>query len=674
MYEDNDTEIPVVETPIKSAPVYDVTAKEMVSGSSQQMFDHFINRNFSEEQKQELAQQLAAANVENNGNFTVSWRGSDDQKDDYVEATFRDGKLQKFEMHNQDKFEELQAEQHIKYKEKKHTVSVKSTEVIEDESGKTKYKTTIKAADDNAFKAQTQNSHSQSETVLNVKEQNHHSTLNRSAFHAEGESNGTLSTRNSGLVQEIQLGKTNELNRLREANERVVDGDGNVLKTKTSITQLNLGKENQWQNNRHIERNAYDDDGDVVQTKVADRTTTLNEKGLTEKRQTLTTNFDEEGRVDQTKVTNTDMSVGEHGLAHQRHIVTNNMDDDGVITDTKVTDNKLSINKKGVTENFTAETTQFDEDGSQHIKSHTTGVSFDGTTATVSHGRGRREIDAEGTETYAHDTTVALSGGRVYGAHVDINHKTEDGETHLSTGAKFGVGAIGADLAYERQNEDGHVKVQMVADADAAKKCANATVQSLREQQTEEGLRTRSLNAGLNLDTDNVSLTYNQSAVDENGSRNRNFNTGASLADGKLTAKLGVSRQLNDAEGNALVNKDTQFSFEGNKKGLDVSAQSRDGQHVVSNEAHAHINGLPEANVTHTVTDNGTVTAQNTVGTDQVYGALGEMAQKTVNSVADTSENLRTTVATVEKSVTETPEKVKNIPTALLRSMKIKEI
>lgn len=127
------------------------TAKDIVTNSSQQIFDNFVNRNFDKNQQEEIRNQIDTALRENNGNCVISWQGED--KKDNVEVTYLNGKITKFEMNNRTICDDFSARQHIKYKQTDDYAQVVTQEKHKLNGQTTKLKCSVKAYDGRDFKA-----------------------------------------------------------------------------------------------------------------------------------------------------------------------------------------------------------------------------------------------------------------------------------------------------------------------------------------------------------------------------------------------------------------------------------------------------------------------------------------------------------------------------------------
>ena len=127
------------------------TAKDIVTNSSQQIFDNFVNRNFDKNQQEEIRNQIDTALRENNGNCVISWQGED--KKDNVEVTYLNGKITKFEMNNRTICDDFSARQHIKYKQTDDYAQVVTQEKHKLNGQTTKLKCSVKAYDGREFKA-----------------------------------------------------------------------------------------------------------------------------------------------------------------------------------------------------------------------------------------------------------------------------------------------------------------------------------------------------------------------------------------------------------------------------------------------------------------------------------------------------------------------------------------
>lgn len=127
------------------------TAKDIVTNSSQQIFDNFIKRNFDEKQQEEIREQIDTALQESGGNCTITWQGED--KKDKVEVTYVDDKMTKFEMNNRTVGDDFNARQHIEYKQTDNYARVVTKEKHKFDGKTTKLKCSVKAYDGRDFKA-----------------------------------------------------------------------------------------------------------------------------------------------------------------------------------------------------------------------------------------------------------------------------------------------------------------------------------------------------------------------------------------------------------------------------------------------------------------------------------------------------------------------------------------
>ena len=638
------------------------TAKDLVTNSSQQMFDNFVNKNYTPEQKEEIYKQIEDARNATNGNFKATWQGKDGDEFDKVEITYKNGQMTNFEMHNRDNDDASPVDRHIVYDEKKHSAKVTKEEVRVDQDGtKTKSKSTIKASDDNSFKVKETSSQSEAQTTIDLENPSHHSSKAKTTHTVKGEEDGSLAIKDKQSQRTVDIGERTELTATGNTNRTEYDANGNVTKTKTTQTTLQLGSTNQFTTERTANTTKYDDDGNVVKTKN----------------------------------TQTNVAVGENnGYASTTHAERTIIDEEGNAIATRVTDNSLTIDEHGLNEQYQTTRTTVNDDGTQTAHTNSLGVSFDGTTVTGNAGHSKQEIAADGTVTEEHSHDLALSAGRVNGAKVDIDHKDAEHESHFTAGARIGAGVVGADFENSYRDDNKEIRTQMHADFDMAQRHADASVNLLSKHITEEGTKEKSFNAEAHVDaghadmafnnqsrfTDNdgqviaqnqttanlhagphnASLSYSNNRIDENGTEKRNLNAGFAMADGKLDAQYHTANNRTDTEGQAIVTNTTDLVVAGDKKGFTAEAKKQNDGHIVENKAHASINGLPEAGVAHSVSDNGEVKQQMKIDTDKAYAVLGEIAQNGITQTTGLTQQVENMTAQTQQALESAKDSVQN--------------
>ena len=637
------------------------TAKDLVTNSSQQMFDNFVNKNYTPEQKEEIYRQIEDARNATNGNFKAAWQGKDDDEFDKVEVTYRNGKMTNFEMHNRDTDETAQIDRHIEYGEKKHSARVSQKETIDRDGTKSTTKTSVKAHDDNSFKAKDMTSYSESHTNTSINEPSHHSSKTKATHTVRGDDDGGLMLKDKQSQRTVDVGERTELNAKGNTHRIEYDADGNVTKTKDTQTSLQLGSTNQFTSERTTNTTKYNEDGDVVKAKTAQ----------------------------------TNISIGEKNqYASATHAERKTVDEDGNVVKTRVTDNNITVDEHGINEQYQTTRTTVNDDGTQTAHTNSLGVSFDGTTVTGNAGHSKQEIAADGTVTEEHSHDLALSAGRVNGAKVDIDHKDAEHESHFTAGARLGAGVVGADFENSYRDDNKEIRTQMHADFDMAQRHADASVNLLSKHITEEGTKEKSFNAEAHVDTGhvdmafnnqshftdnegqviaqnqttanlhagphNASLSFSSDRTDETGTEKRNLNTGFTMADGKLDAKYHTAHNQTDADGQAVVTNLTDLAVAGDKKGFTAEAKKQNDGHIVENSAHASIRGMPEAGVSHSVSDNGEVKQQMKIDTDKAYAVLGEIAQNGISQVAGLTQQAENTTTQTQQALESTKDSVQN--------------
>ena len=162
------------------------TAKDIVTNSSQQIFDNFVNRNFDKNQQEEIRNQIDTALRENNGNCVISWQGED--KKDNIEVTYLNGKITKFEMNNRTVCDDFSARQHIKYKQTDDYAQVVTQEKHKLNGQTTKLKCSVKAYDGREFKVK--DSHSVSAHDLNFEDLQYTSSSQKNTHKVQSTDDG----------------------------------------------------------------------------------------------------------------------------------------------------------------------------------------------------------------------------------------------------------------------------------------------------------------------------------------------------------------------------------------------------------------------------------------------------------------------------------------------------
>ncbi|MBQ8481106.1 MAG: hypothetical protein IJ532_01065 [Alphaproteobacteria bacterium] len=212
------------------------TAKDIVTDSSQQMFDNFVSKNFDEEQQREIYGQIDTAIQENNGNCTITWQGED--KKDKVEVTYVNGRMTKFEMNNRTVTEDFNASQHIEYKEKKHSVKVVSKEKHNLDGSTNKWKCSVKANDDNSFRAKNSRTVSHSETSLTQ----HSSSAVKESRKVKSENNG-YSDKYTTTSANLKIGEENKFSVKGHSETLHYNENGEEIKRTGSDNLLSVGSD-----------------------------------------------------------------------------------------------------------------------------------------------------------------------------------------------------------------------------------------------------------------------------------------------------------------------------------------------------------------------------------------------------------------------------------------------
>lgn len=670
---ENPTDEIVAQEPTAPA-TYQGTARDMVTNSSQGMFDHFMNSNYTPEQQAEIYKQIEDARAASNGNFTASWQGSDSDQFDKVEITYRNGQMTNFEMHNRDEDEISVMDRHIEYDERRHSARVKTKDVTKADGTTTTTRTYIKAHDDNRFKTKETHSQQSSQTDLTLTSPSYTSDRTRTSHSTQGDSDGSLAIKDKTSQLSVAVGTHNDLSATGNTHRVEYDADGNVTRTKDTQTSLQLGSTNQFTTSRTTNRTQYDDDGNVVKTKNIQ----------------------------------TNLSLGEDNqYASTTHTERHTTDEDGNVIATRITDNSLTIDQHGLNEQYQTTRTVINDDGTQSARTNSMGLAFDGTTITGSAGHATREIDAEGVVTEEHTHDLALTAGRVYGAQVDINHMDADHTSHFTAGARFGAGAAGADFERSYKDDTKELNTQMHASYDVALRQADASVNIASRHLTDEGTRESSFNANVHVDpthTDmafsnqslvadqegqvlaqrntnanlhaeahQAGLTYSDVRINEQGTETRTLNSGFDLSGNAIAAAYQTTHTQNDAEGNVTLTHATDLAIAGDSHGFTANTKRQNDGHVVENEAHANISGLPEGGVSHTVTDDGEVRHQMRVDTDKAYAILGDMAQNGLQQVTGMTQQFATTIEQTDQALATTKESAQQMPVAL-QQMRIRSM
>ena len=672
----NESEVPIAENDIPeqtvAVPAYDGTAKDMIVSSSQDAFNNFVSSNYTLEQKEAIYRQIEKAKEENNGTFTATWNGRENDEFDKIKVTYCDGKMTRFEMHNRDKTEASQLDRHIEYKEKKHSSSLEKHETIKVGSETQVKHADIKGHDDNRFRGKEYFSSRESETDINLKSPSHKSSKSKESHMVYGDRDGSLALKDKTSARSLELGETNEFTATGSTHHIKYDSEGREIKTKNTQTSMQLGHTNQFTTERTTNTTEYTDKGDVAKTKTAQ----------------------------------TNVAVGEeNGFNSTTHAERNIRDDEGSVIATRVTDNSLTIDERGLNEQYRSTKTVTNEDGTQIAQTTSLGVEFDGTTVTGAAGLAKKEIASDGAVVEEYSRDLALSAGRVTGVQVDITNRDTEHESHITIGAKAGAGALGATYDYAYKDDKKEIRTQMRADYDLAMRQAEATVNLTKKQNTAEGAKEKSFSAGAHIDgahvdialnnqsklTDNdgnvlaqnnthagvyvaanqTTLNYSRTQVNENGTKTHTLDAGYTIADGKAEGQYKTSHHEKDAAGNATIDNSTEFAVAGSDKGFTAETRQQRGDHVVENNAHADISGLPDAGISHTVTDKGEVAKQMQLDTDRAYAILGDLATKGIEQITGMTQQTENALVQTRQSASEIKTNVRQISNAMLWQKKI---
>lgn len=368
----------------------------------------------------------------------------------------------------------------------------------------------------------------------------------------------------------------------------------------------------------------------------------------------------------QHSVSNT--GIDKKGIKYNNTSKTDNFDENSDLSNTRASETNIAVTPQGVGGSYATENTQFNEDGSKTVKAQKTALAVKHGTLTAEQSWGKKEFDAENNEVTSHNVNLAASVGGKNGANVNVQTKNEKGQTTVAVGAAVGPRTVGINALYEHEDENGHVKHQMAADANAATKTANLKVQSLKEQRDAEGniVAAREFNGEAHIDPKTVSLAYTNAKTEENGFTSRTFNQQASFVDYRFTARVAATHLERDADGNIVTNNATNINFTGDNKGITATTSNQRGDHVVENEAHVSIDRLSDAGISHTVKDGGKETNQQSISADSAHKTVSDVAYSAIETADKTAETIRQT----KQTLTETKKDVQQLPIQLLRKIR----
>ncbi|MBR1756775.1 MAG: hypothetical protein IJ738_05695 [Alphaproteobacteria bacterium] len=543
-----------------SNPYADKTAKDLVTESSQQMFDNFMNRNYTPDQRQEIQAQIDEALAANNGTCTIEWQGED--KGDKAEITYKDGKMTRFELHNHtdggmrgDEYVEMDADNSIKYKEKDSKVSVKTKDKIRTDGHTATTKIKIKAHDDSRFNAKQSTSfggHNHDVSALQSTD-----TQMKSSYHIRADGDG-YSTQNTITLTELNIGKKTKLTLDGQSETTHYDNDGNVTRTTANNNHLSVAPSGV--SAQHLDsRQTYNEDGtsDYHENRAG---VALNRAGVTLNGGFTNAGYDENG--DMSYNTSVDATAG-LGAGRVAGGVSYRHQDDK-------TDLKMQIHADfDAYQQCASATTEYyrqitDENGTyrQSFEAHgnfgssgmSAGVQTEGQTA-----------DSDGTVLRQHGTTVdiAANSSGIQGAY-HHNSQTENGSvsTDFSASVVRGNGTVQADLHTGSEQLDAQGNQISVSSSDTDVKIQGKGVYATNTVVHDDHTVNREVYADLNHTLPQAGVSVTDSSKDGVKQQisldsKRAYGVLGSLSEESISAVNGVRQTIQTAEQTATKIRQT---------------------------------------------------------------------------------------------------------------------